>query len=100
MNNKTIISYRKDGKIIIEMPEDLLIFAAENNDYYNLKVFDKELFLNYIANNLVSETGFNGETGLSGFEELLDNMFVEAGEYGDCGVSMEDLEDPQYYEFL
>ena len=85
-----IKSYRKDGNIIIEIPEETLIFAVENNPEDSAKVTDKEEFLNYISNSLVEEIGFDSDSGLSSFYRLLDEAAIDAVE-SDRGVEFTEV---------
>ncbi|MDQ4121672.1 MAG: hypothetical protein M3209_09530 [Acidobacteriota bacterium] len=80
-----IKSFRKDGNIVIEIPEETFIFAVENNPDAPVKVTDKDEFLNYIAEMLVEEIGYNHDSGLSSFQRLLDEAAEDAVE-SDKGV--------------
>lgn len=86
-----IKTYRKDGNIVIEIPEETLIFAVENNPDGAVKVYDKEQFLNFVAESVVEEVGFNHDSGLSSFHRLLDETAEEAIE-GDKGVEPLDVD--------
>ena len=74
--------YRKDKSIIIDIPESLLIFAVKNNPDYKVKIRDKEEFLNYVIRNIVEETGFDFDSGLSSFKRLLDEVAEDAATNG------------------
>jgi hypothetical protein len=70
---------RRNGMIVIEIPENTVIYAAENNpDYQNAKVFNREDFLDFVTNRIVQEVGYEADTGLSGFYRLLDDASLEA----------------------
>lgn len=75
----------ENGKIIIEMPCDTLIFAQKNNpEFFRVKIVDKERFLNEVANRFIN-FDTDQETGLSRFYQMLDDITSEIVEDGnDC----------------
>jgi hypothetical protein len=89
--NTLITSCRRDGKIVIEIPEETLIFALEHHPEEPIKVTDREEFLNYIANSLVEDIGFSHDSGLSSFYRLLDEAAQDAVE-SDKGVELTNVE--------
>jgi hypothetical protein len=88
MNNDKITARRELGSIIIDIPEDLLISAVEGNpDFEGLAVTDREKFLNFVADNLIEEIGYDADTGIGLFYRLLDQAAEQAAE-SDEGVKI------------
>lgn len=87
-------TFRRDGKIIIEIPEDILIDAVEGNpdSDFGMKVRDEDEYLDYVCANLVNELGYDADTGIGSFYRLLDEMTIDAAE-NDAGIDIE--EDPE-----
>jgi hypothetical protein len=77
-------AYRKNGKIIIEMPEDNLIFAIENSPRFNAKITDREVFLNEFVNRLLEYSSGTDDDPL--FFRLLDDVTENILEYGGDGI--------------
>ncbi len=75
-------AYRKSGKIIIEMPEDNLIFAMENSPRFNGKITDKQGYLNEIVKQLLEYTSGTDDDPLffRVFDEITEDMIESAHE--------------------
>lgn len=73
--------YRRNGQIIIELEEWAVIHGAECNPNWNAKVTDRERFLNYVSENLVSIGRPHQDDSI--FNELMDfivNCAIESNE--------------------
>ena len=51
--NEEIKAFRKNGKIIIEIPEDNLIFAIENSPHGSYKITDSDAYLEHFTAQLL-----------------------------------------------
>jgi len=80
--------FRKDGKIVIEMPEDNLVFAVENSPRFNAKVTDREAYLNGVVENLLQHTRGTDDDPL--FFRLLDDVTEEMIESAADGIKPTD----------
>lgn len=69
----------ENGKIIVEIPVDLLVFAQKGRPESPYIVTDEEAMAQYVAENVLSFGG-DSETGDSAFERLLDSLFDTAYE--------------------
>ncbi len=67
--------------LVIEIPKDTLIFAAENNPDLPIKIIDRSAFVSEMARELEDGLGLN-ESGYTGLEELLDKGISELFESG------------------
>lgn len=74
---------REGGKIIIELPEDNMVFAVENNPHQPVKVIDREAFLNELVSNLLDweDGSYDAPKFFKVFEEIAIDM-AESG--SDC----------------
>lgn len=73
-------AYRKDGVIVVEMPEkDILSGVSQHPDGY-FKVTDKESFLKFLTENLLDAGEL--KRGDSYITTLLDHLTEEAFELG------------------
>lgn len=77
-------AYRKDGKIIIEMPEDSLVFAVENSPYYGAKVTNRKAYLNSVVDNLLEYTDGTDDDPM--LFRLFDHITEEMLESGADGI--------------
>lgn len=85
------IQFKNDSeKITITIPSGLLIWAAEHNPEIPMKVLDKNKFVKQVMFELKNNLGA-AETGLTGFQELLDEAILEVA--GDECVEL--IEDAQ-----
>ena len=75
--------YRNSGKIIIEMPEDNLIFAVENAPGYSAKVTDPDAYLDGVVARILEHSfGTDDDPMLFRlFDEVTEKM-IEDGEPG------------------
>lgn len=88
MAKSKITFKRTKGATVITVPDDLLAFAAENNPEYPIKVLNQKDFAEKVAFELEHNLG-DPETGITGFEALMDKAIQEVTEGGnDC---VEDL---------
>lgn len=72
--------YRKGGKLVLEVSEDALVAGAEHIPGNELKVVDKERYLNFIASHL-TDFGDNGDfNSASHLTRLFDRLAIEAAE--------------------
>ena len=75
--------YRKDGKLIIEIPEEILIngvvLVPMPGRY---EVADKEKFLNFVTNNFLTSGDDGDNHSCSDFTRLIDGLVEEAAEFG------------------
>jgi hypothetical protein len=85
---KQFRAYRRKGKLVIEMPEDNIIFGVENHPEEPVKVVDRDRFLNHIAEYIVEFSPDEGEPLLN---KLLDAMANDAVE-SDAGVLIAELD--------
>lgn len=74
-----ITARTESGKIVIEIPIDLLAFAEKGRPDSPYIVTDEEAMAQYVATNILNFGG-DSETGDSAFERLLDNLFDNAYE--------------------
>lgn len=89
--NKTTKAYRKNGKIIIEVPENNLIFAVENSPrFYSAKITDREAYLNGVVDNLLEYTSGTDDDPL--FFRLLDDVTEDMIESAADGIELTDSE--------
>jgi len=80
--NIELITFKQDKKgITINIPKDLLKFVAENHPEYPLKINNIDVFQNQIMVQLESNM-INQHTGLTKFQELLDNACYEVADNG------------------
>ena len=76
------ITFKRDkNKTIITIPDDLLVWAAENNPEYPVKVKNNKKFSEKVAFELEHNLG-DEDTGLTGFQILLDKAIQEVEEGG------------------
>lgn len=86
----SILFKKLEDKLVIEIPIELLVIAAENNSENPLIVNDKHDFAEKVLFELEHNLG-SAETGLSGFQQLLDEAFYEVCIGGnDCVELKED----------
>jgi len=76
-------------KIVITIPVSLLKFAAENNPEIKMTVVDEKTFRSKVMFELANNLGSN-ETGLTGFQELIDEAIIKVAETDDCIELVED----------
>ena len=75
---------REGGKIIIELPEDNMVFALENNPRCPLKITDRESFLNEIVSQILDWE--NGRYDAPAFFEAFEDLAIDMAESGsECG---------------
>lgn len=76
-------SYRKDGKIFIEIDEVAVLFAAENGELSNfMQITDTNAFLDFCTNNII-EIGNDGDfDSQPQIFDVFDRVFDEAFELG------------------
>ncbi len=74
-----MLTYRQDGKLIIELDEEELIDSCENHRHSPVKIFDKEQFLNHWVRRL-DEITINEDDGPL-MIQLLDELLAECAEY-------------------
>jgi len=80
---------RKDGNIVINIPEELLCFAVENDPQWPLIIHDQDKFVEGII--FALEYGLrDDESGLTDFKQLLDSAAIYLIE---DGVEYVDLKD-------
>lgn len=80
MKKNSEIKYEiKDGNIVIIMPIDTLMCAFNNhpdiNGYYMVE--DKEQFAKDIKELIADTFGYDQDTGLTGFQQFLDDIFLD-----------------------
>lgn len=83
-------AFRRGGKIVIEMPEDNLVFAVENSPRFNAKITDREAYLNGVVDNLLEYTSGTDDDPL--FFRLLDDVTEEMIESSADGIEPADAE--------
>lgn len=93
MNNDSQMTTRvENGKIIIEIPVDLLSFAEKNRPDSQYIVNDKNAMAEYVADNIL-DFGGDSETGITEFEMLLDKLFDEAYENAENWIEADGWDD-------
>jgi len=85
MKTKELITFKTDdGGLTIRIPKGLLVYVAENRGEDPIKVFNDQIFLEQVAFELENNLGEQqGETGLSGFQDLIDKACYEVAMNGD-----------------
>lgn len=76
MPDTTIRAFVCDGKVVLELPVDVLTFACKNNPAGFYQVRNTDEFAKWIAANIVEFD--EDETGNSALFRLLDELFDEA----------------------
>ncbi len=79
----------------IDIDLDVLRFVFDNNPEHmgEYKITDISAMERYVFNNLLHEVDACPETGLSGFDRLLDKMLTEAIEGAVDWIEYKELED-------
>lgn len=67
----------ENGKIIIEIPIDLLVFAERHRSDSPYIITDEKAMVQYILDHIL-DFDRDSETGLSKFERMLDGLFDDA----------------------
>ena len=83
---------RKGKKIVIEIPFDILEHIANNKPDFNAKVLSKSLFAEDIMYELENNLGLS-ESGLTGFQELVDQAIEAVYESGAESIEYNDDEE-------
>jgi len=85
-----VIEFKKDAEnLVITIPVSLLKWAAENNSETPMIVKDENAFAEKVMFELEHNLGSN-ESGLSGFQELLDMAMIEVVESGEECVDLKE----------
>lgn len=81
----------KDGNVVVTIPMSLVQFAQAGRGDFPLIIFKDRLDEagKWIAENIL-EFGGDSETGLSRFQQMLDDLCDEAVEDGQDFIAMED----------
>lgn len=82
---------RKDDKIVIEIPEDVLVFALEQSPRAYLKVLDKEAFINEVVDRIFEHCSGTDDEPM--FFRLLDEIAEDMAEYGHPSIKTFDPEE-------
>lgn len=87
-----LISVTQDEKnVIITVPIELLVFAANDNPTYPMRVVDKKSFIENVVKRIENYADTNDvEIGVTHFQQCLDdviNSIYESGE--DCIIEAE-----------
>jgi uncharacterized protein YjbK len=86
------IQFKKDAKnIVITIPIGVLKWACEHHPESPLIVKDENVFAEKVMFELQHNLG-SMESGLSGFQELLDEAMLEVAESGDECVDLVETE--------
>ena len=86
-------TFRKDGSLFIEIPEDHLVTGVTGVDNHSLVAYDPEKWLNFVAANIL-EIGDDGDfESCSDFTRLLDDLVMEAAELGEGVGTIDDVEE-------
>jgi uncharacterized protein YjbK len=83
--SKTIQFKNEGGKIVITIPNSLIKWAAENNPETPMIVNDEDAFAKKVMFELKHNLG-SDESGLTGFQKLLDEAMIAVLENGDESV--------------
>lgn len=83
-------AYREGGKIVIEVPEDNLVFAVNNSPHYSARVSNPEKYLDGVTDRVLEYCyGTDDEPMLL---RLLDLVTEELLETPNSGVDLVDVD--------
>ena len=84
---KQITIREHNGSIIIDLPKDLLVFAANDNPIHCMRVTDEEAFIKAFKHRVEHFANSNEvEVGLTHLHQFLDDIIVDIYESGEEGI--------------
>lgn len=87
---KKLIAFKTDKSgITIRIPKGLISYVAKHNPETPLRVLDSSVLMNKVAFELEHNLGDN-ETGLTGFQKLMDAAIMSVAENGEECVEFKD----------